>query len=351
VRTKNILVTGGAGYIGSVCCAQLVARGYSVVVLDDLSTGFADALPQGTVLHRVGIGDRSKVRRILADHPVDVVFHFAAKALIAESVKDPGIFFDSNVASGIALLEELRRAHVRKFVFSSSAAVYGNCESSPIAEDHPKAPITSYGESKLMFEQILAWYARAYGWGIAAMRYFNAGGASAGMGERHDPETHLIPRLFQAASGDVPVFEVFGGDYPTPDGSCLRDYVHVLDIAESHIRTMPLLDKPGMTPFNIGTGTSHSVKQVVRVAEMVCGLPIPTRLRGRRPGDPAVLCASPERLFRTLGWRPEHSDLTNIMQTAWEFHQSSRRSIPTNGRHASAMAFSAGTSVQRDKVL
>jgi UDP-glucose 4-epimerase len=348
---KNILVTGGAGYIGSVCSAQLVARGYSVVVLDDLSTGFPDAVPAGAILHRVDIGDRLKLRRVLADHPVDVVFHFAAKALIAESVTNPGIFFDSNVASGIVLLEELRRAHVRKFVFSSSAAVYGNCESKPISEDHPKAPITSYGESKLMLEQILAWYARAYGWGIAAMRYFNAGGASAGIGERHDPETHLIPRLFQAASGDLPVFEIFGVDYPTPDGSCLRDYVHVLDIADAHIRTMPLLDKPGMTPFNIGTGTSHSVKQVVKAAEEVCGRLIPTRLRGRRPGDPAVLCASPERLFRTLAWKPEHSDLTNIVRTAWKFHQSSRPSIPMNGRHVSEMAFSAGTSVQRDKLL
>jgi UDP-glucose 4-epimerase len=345
---KNILVTGGAGYIGSVCSAELLARGYSVVVVDDLSTGFADAVPQGALFHRADIGDRLKMRRILSDHPIDAAFHFAAKALIPESVTNPGMFFDANVASGIILLEELRRAQVRKFVFSSSAAVYGDCEWSPISEDHGKAPLTSYGESKLMFEQILAWYARAYGWGIAAMRYFNAGGASGDLGERHDPETHLIPRLFQVALGDLPVFEIFGSDYATPDGSCLRDYVHVLDIAEAHIRAMSLLDKSGMTAFNIGTGSNHSVKQVLCTAEKVCGQHIPAVPRDRRPGDPAVLCASPKKLIGTLGWKPEHSDLTNIVQTAWDFYRTSRHITSVANHDRSGMTLNVAPSIQRD---
>jgi UDP-glucose 4-epimerase len=348
---KNILVTGGAGYIGSVCCAQLLARGYSVVVVDDLSTGFADAVPQGALFHQADIGDRPKIRRLLSDHPIDAAFHFAAKALIPESVTDPGIFFDTNVASGIILLEELRRAEVRKFVFSSSAAVYGACASAPISEDHAKAPITSYGESKLMFEQILAWYARAYGWGIAAMRYFNAGGASGKLGERHVPETHLIPRLFQVALGDLPVFEIFGTDYATSDGSCVRDYVHVLDIAEAHIRTMSLLDKPGMTSFNIGTGSCHSVQQVLWAAERVCGQRIPTVLRDRRAGDPAVLCASPKKLMGMLGWKPEHSELANIVQTAWDFYRTSHH-VTSNANHGgSGRILNVAPSIQRDELL
>jgi UDP-glucose 4-epimerase len=348
---KNILVTGGAGYIGSVCCAQLLARGYTVVVVDDLSTGFAAAVPPGAFFYRADIGDRERMRRILSDHPIDAAFHFAAKALIPESVTNPGVFFDTNVASGIILLEELRRAEVRKFVFSSSAAVYGDRESSPISEDHPKAPITSYGESKLMLEQILAWYARAYGWGIGVMRYFNAGGASGNLGERHDPETHLIPRLFQVALGELPVFEIFGTDYATPDGSCLRDYVHVLDIAEAHIRTMSLLDKPGVTSFNIGTGSSHSVKEVLGTAEKVCGQHIPVVVRDRRPGDPAVLCSSPEKLIEVLGWTPQHSDLTNIVQTAWDFYRTSRHITSTANYGGSGMIVNAASSIQRDELL
>src|ERR1700739_2240276 len=209
----NVLVTGGAGYIGSICAAQLLARGFSVIVVDNLSTGIAESLPSGVHFYEADIGDRSTMRRILLHCQVEIVFHFAGKALIPESVSNPGLFFDSNVASGVALLEELRRANVRKFIFSSSAAVYGNPKSLPIVEDNRTEPLTSYGESKLMFERILAWYARASGWGISSMRYFNASGAWAEMGERHNPETHLIPRLLQAASGDIEALEIFGADY------------------------------------------------------------------------------------------------------------------------------------------
>ncbi len=317
---KSILVTGGAGYIGSICCAQLLAEGYSVIVVDDLSTGIVDALPNGVTFYEANIADRVKVRQILSRHSIDAVFHFAAKALIPESISNPGVFFDVNVAAGIALLEELRLVNVRKFVFSSSAAVYGNPTSLPITEDHPKRPITSYGETKLMFEQILEWYAKAYGWGVAAMRYFNACGASGGMGERHEPETHLIPKLLQVAAGDCSSFEIFGSDYPTPDGTCFRDYVHVLDIANAHIRTIRLLEIPGFTSFNIGTGVSHSVRQVLEIAEQVCERRISATFMPRRAGDPAVLCASPAKLKQVLGWEPQYSELPNIVRSAWEFH-------------------------------
>jgi len=323
----NILVTGGAGYIGSICSAQLLKYGHSVVIVDNLSTGHSDAVPSDAIFFEADIGDQAKVRRILAQHSVDTVFHFAAKALIPESVRNPGTFFDANVASGILFLEELRRANVRQFVFSSSAAVYGNPEVIPIVEDHPKDPVNSYGETKLMFERILTWYARAYGWGVAAMRYFNACGASDGIGERHEPETHIIPLLLQAAAGQRGAFTIFGTDYPTPDGTCLRDYVHVLDIADAHIRAMQVLDRSGFAAYNIGTGTSHSVKQLLRRVETVTGSQIRAQIARRRPGDPAVLCASPTRLMTSLGWSPKHSDITNIIETAWEFHKSADKQL------------------------
>jgi len=333
----TILVTGGAGYIGSICCEQLLAEGHSVVVLDDLSTGFEEALPEGVTFYKCDVGDRLKVRQVLSRHAIDVVFHFAAKALIPESVNNPGIFFDCNVSAGIGLLEELRQAGIRKFVFSSTAAVYGNPTSVPIPEDHPKNPITSYGESKLMFERVLAWYARAYGWGVSALRYFNACGATKQMGERHEPETHLIPRLLQAATGDIPLVEIFGVDYPTHDGTCLRDYVHVLDIADAHIRTLSLLDESGMSIFNIGTGESHSVRQVLDIAEQVCGKKIPAAFMQRREGDPAILCASPANLTRMFGWTPRHSDLKNIVRSAWQFHSTWRLRNGGNGNRLLAV--------------
>lgn len=317
----RILVTGGAGYVGSVCCAQLLARGHHVEVVDDLSTGFADAVPQKAMLHRVSIADAEGLSAILAHRRIDTVFHFAAKALIPESVTNPGIFFDANVAGGISLLETLRKYKIRNFVFSSSAAVYGTPCFTPIPEEHPKEPVNAYGESKFVFERILKWYAEAYGWSVVAFRYFNACGGGQTWGERHEPETHVIPLVLQAASGRRDYFEIFGADYPTPDGTCLRDFVHVLDIAEAHLLALKTTDKPGFRPYNIGTGKSYSVIEICRAAEKITGKQIELRTAPRRSGDPAELCASPNRLKDEFGWSPKHSELENILDGAWEWEE------------------------------
>jgi len=317
----RILVTGGAGYVGSVCCRQLVAREHSVEVVDDLSTGFADAVPPAAILHQISIDDQEALSKILAAKRFDAVFHFAAKASVPESVINPGPFFDVNVAGGISLLETLRRHGIWKFVFSSSAAVYGTPRVVPIPEDHPKEPVNSYGESKLIFEKILRTYAAAYGWSVVAFRYFNACGAGDGWGERHMPESHIIPLLLQTASGRRAFFEVFGTDYSTSDGTCLRDYVHVLDIAEAHLLAMRKMGQAGFCDYNIGTGNSHSVKEIHEATERISGKRIPIRCAPRRAGDPPVLCASPQKLLNEFGWTPEHSSLENILAGAWKWEQ------------------------------
>jgi len=317
----RILVTGGAGYVGSVCCAQLLAGGHSVEVVDDLSTGFADAVPKGAILHRVSIADHERLSAMLMSRKFDAVFHFAAKALIPESVSNPGAFFDANVAGGISLLETLRRFEIRNFVFSSSAAVYGTPQSTPIPEDHPKEPVNAYGESKLVLERILKWYAQAYRWSVVAFRYFNACGGGPTWGERHEPETHVIPLLLQAASGRREYFEIFGTDYPTHDGTCLRDYVHVLDIAEAHLLALQNTEKPGFRAYNIGTGRSYSIRELCHAADNVTGKRIAIRTAPRRPGDPAELCASPQRLKDDFGWSPRHSAIDNIVTGAWEWEE------------------------------
>jgi len=316
-----ILVTGGAGYVGSVCCAQLLSRGFSVEVVDDLSAGHADAVPQPAVVHRLDVGDRDALESLLAYKKFDVVFHFAAKALISQSVINPGPFFDANVASGVVMLETLRRHGIRKFVFSSSAAVYGSPEEVPTPEDHVKEPVNAYGESKLIFEQILKWYAASYGWSVVVFRYFNACGGERLWGERHDPETHIIPLLLQTASGRREYFEIYGTNYPTLDGTCLRDYVHVLDIAEAHILALQKMELPGFHAYNIGTGRSHSVREVCQAVEKVTQKRIGVRHAPRRPGDPAVLCASPRKLVREFAWEPRHSELEEIIMGAWEWEQ------------------------------
>lgn len=317
----NILVTGGAGYVGSVCCRELLAKGHTVEVVDDLSTGHAEAVPDGAKFHHVDIGNEAELSKIFANTRFDGVFHFAAKALIPESVVNPAAFFRTNVASGIALVETMRKHNVRNFVFSSTAAVYGTPKVVPIPEDHPKDPVNSYGQSKLMFEDMLRWYAKAYGWSVVVFRYFNACGGDATWGELHEPETHIIPLLLQVASGRRPFFNIYGTDYSTPDGSCLRDYVHILDIAQAHLLALRKAGNPGFSVYNIGTGASYSVKQICQAAEKVTGVRIPTREADRRMGDPDVLCASPHRLTQEFGWRPAHSEIENILKGAWLWEQ------------------------------
>lgn len=318
---ERILVTGGAGYVGSACCAQLLKQGYSVDIIDNFSTGHCEAPPEQATVHECDYGDSKTLSGLLETKHFDAVFHFAAKALIPESVTNPGAFFDSNVASGIIMLETLRKYNINKFIFSSAAAVYGSPSTVPIPEEHTKNPTNSYGESKLVFEQILKWYASAYGWSVVAFRYFNACGGAMNWGERHDPETHIIPLLLQTASGRRDHFDIYGTDYPTPDGTCLRDYVHVTDIAAAHILALQKVRFSGFYAYNIGTGTSYSVKQVCESVEKVTGTKLRVRAAERRPGDPAVLCANPKKLMDEFGWRPEHSSLDEIIAGAWQWEQ------------------------------
>jgi len=318
---QQILVVGGAGYVGSTCCVRLLHRGFTPQILDNFSTGHPEAVPKGMTTHRLDYGDQKSLAALLATERYDVVFHFGAKALVAESMVEPGMYFSANVAAGIAMLETLRSRGIRKFVFSSSAAVYGSPTIVPIPEDHSKQPVNAYGESKLLFEQVLRWYASVYGWSVVVFRYFNACGGGATWGERHDPETHIIPLLLQAASGRRQSFEILGIDYPTPDGTCLRDYVHVMDIAEAHILALKKLETPGFYAYNIGTGSSCSVRQLCDAAERVTGRRINTVAAPRRPGDPAVLCASPQKLIHEFGWQPKHSSLDEIIAGAWAWEQ------------------------------
>jgi len=326
----NVLVTGGAGYVGSVCCRQLLDQGHSVVVIDNLSTGHRAALPRDITFFQLDLGHRVALSELLRTYEFEAVFHFAAKALIPESIVNPGTFFESNVASGIVMLEALRAAGLRKFVFSSSAAVYGSPSVMPILEEHPKSPVNAYGESKLMLENVLQWYAKAYGWSVIIFRYFNACGAVGDCGEDHKPETHLIPLLLQTAAGERSVFEIYGDDYPTPDGTCLRDFIHVVDIAQAHVRALDALGGPCLDIYNVGTGKAHSIKEVCRAVEAVTKIKLPLKVGPRRRGDPPALCASPNRIKKNLDWKPKHSSLQEIIESAWAWMtaHSSRTPLP-----------------------
>jgi UDP-glucose 4-epimerase len=314
---QRVLVTGGAGYVGSVCSEELLRQGYEVTIVDDLSTGHRHAVPEGAEFFEMDIGDAAGIRKVLAAKTYDAVFHFAAKALIPESVTNPALFYQVNVVAATTLIDAVRDAGIKRFVFSSTAAVYGDPVETPIPEDHPKAPVNAYGETKLAYERLLAWYAKAYGISVCAFRYFNASGATLAHGEEHEPETHILPILFEAAVGEREFFTIYGCDYPTPDGSCVRDYVHVLDIAQAHILALGKMDAPGFSVYNIGLGKSFSVREVHTRVEKIIGRKISIREGSRRAGDPAVLCASPKRLMTEMGWRPQHSDLDHIIETAW----------------------------------
>jgi UDP-glucose 4-epimerase len=315
-----ILITGGAGYIGSVTAAWLCEAGEDVVILDDLRRGHRAALPDGAPFHEGRVGDRALVGRIVAEHAVDACIHFAALAYVGESVSKPALYFENNVAEGIALLGALVDGGVRRFVFSSTCATYGEPREVPIPEDHPQSPANPYGWSKLMLERTLASYSEAYGLRSVALRYFNAAGATAKLGEHHEPETHLIPLVLDVAAGRRSHVAVFGTDYPTPDGTAIRDYVHVLDLAAAHALALDHLRAGGASDaFNLGTGTGHSVLEVIESARRVTGRAIEARPEGRRAGDPARLVAAGGRSGSVLGWQPRHADLGEIVESAWRW--------------------------------
>jgi UDP-glucose 4-epimerase len=322
----RVLVTGGAGYIGSVVAERLVARGDRVVVFDNLARGHADAVPPGALLVEASILDAESLTRELREHRVDAVVHMAAESLVGESVLHPAQYYRTNVVGGLALLDAMRAAGVGLLVFSSSAAVYGDPAKQPIEEDDPPAPTNPYGECKLALERALRWYGRAYGLRSVSLRYFNAAGASQRCGERHEPETHLIPIVLQAAAGQRPAVTVYGDDYPTRDGTCVRDYVHVLDIAEAHALALEALaagHAGGV--YNLGCGgDGYSVREVIDTAAAVTGRTIPVTIGARRPGDPAVLVAATGRATGELRWRPQHQDLAAIVRSAWDWMRARR---------------------------
>ena len=320
--SNAILVTGGAGYVGSHACKALADAGYRPVVYDNLSRGHREAVRWGPLVEG-DLHDTARVAGALRDHGATAVMHFAAFAYVGESVTEPETYYRNNVGGTLALLEAMRRAGVGTIVFSSTCAVYGIPERLPIVETTPKAPLNPYGETKLAIERALHWYAGAYGLCFAALRYFNAAGADpAGeIGEDHDPETHLIPRVLRAALGTGDPVEVYGTDYPTPDGTAIRDYIHVADLADAHVRALGYLGAGGENgAMNLGTGQGCSVRQVIAAVERVAGRPVPFRESARRPGDPPELVADPALARTRLGWQPRHSDLDTIIQTtlAWE---------------------------------
>lgn len=318
-----ILVTGGLGYVGSHAVKMLTDQGEEVVNLDNLSFGHVEAASGSEVV--IGdIGDQELLRRIFSTHKIEAVLHFAALADVAESVADPHRFYIANVSSSLAMLAVMREFGCRMLIFSSSAAIFGEPESVPIAEDHPKNPTNPYGRSKLMLEQILKEYERAYGLRSISFRYFNASGAdpSGRLGEDHTPEHHLIPLVLKVALGQLDHVKVYGTDWPTPDGTCIRDYVHVTDLAEAHLLGLQAL-RAGhpTTTYNLGNGSGYSVNQVIRLAGEVTGRQISTVPAARRPGDPAVLVASSEKIVKELGWKPRYGDLRAIIMTAWNWHR------------------------------
>jgi UDP-glucose-4-epimerase GalE len=322
----RILVTGGAGYIGSHAVRLFLERGHDVWVYDNLSEGHRAAVPADRLIV-ADLAETQRVDHLLLERRIEAVVHFAAFTYVGESVKHPAKYYQNNLVNTLNLMDCLRRHDIGRFVFSSTAATYGTPEQVPITEDAPQQPINPYGASKLAIEQALAAYAKAYAWSCAALRYFNASGASTDgtIGEDHDPETHLIPLALQVALGQRPHLEIFGIDYPTPDGTCIRDYIHVDDLAAAHLMALESLE-PGKTlRYNLGIGRGYSVREVVRTAEQVTGKPVPVREGPRREGDPAVLVAASDKVQQELGWRPRYRELGPIVETAWKWHRTHPR--------------------------
>jgi UDP-glucose 4-epimerase len=318
----HVLVTGGAGYIGSICSEVLISSGIKIIVLDNLSEGNRAAVPPQALFYQADFGDPALLDEIFGQHRIHAVMHFAGEALVEKSMKDPSPFYVTNVARGIILLDAMVRHGVLNLIFSSTCAIYGEPEIVPIPEDHPKSPVNPYGKSKLVFEDILADYRKYTGLNYVSLRYFNVAGASHERGEARRTETHLIPRVLHAIQRGASHLEVFGDDYPTPDGTCIRDYVHVLDIAEAHFRALEEIGRLSGSAFNVGTGAGHSIREVIDAVRHVTGSKIAEKVFPRRPGDPAQLIASGEKMRRQLRWEPRHSSLAEIIASAWTWKQS-----------------------------
>jgi UDP-glucose 4-epimerase len=321
---ETILVVGGAGYIGSHMVQALLASGYRVVILDNLSTGNRRLIIGGEFVQG-DLGDAALLDHLFAEHRIDAVMHFAAFSLVGESVTDPIKYYRNNVAGTAQLVDAMLRHRVRHFIFSSTAAVYGEPRAVPIDEDHPCQPTNPYGATKLAVERMLRDCADAYDFNFVSLRYFNAAGAdpSGAIGEMHDPESHLIPLLLKVANGQRACIKIFGNDYPTPDGTCLRDYVHVNDLAAAHLLALRrIIDRGGAATYNLGNSKGYSVMQVLAVARTITGHPIPAVVEPRRKGDPAVLVADSRKIRAELGWQPRFERIEEIVRTAWKWHNS-----------------------------
>ena len=323
---QSILVTGGAGYIGSHACKALARAGYRPIAYDNLSRGHQEAVRWGPLVEG-DIAESSRLGAAIEQYHIAAIMHFAAYAYVGESVSDPALYYCNNLAGTLAMLETARQTGIRHIVFSSTCATYGTPEIVPIRETAPQYPVNPYGETKLAIERALHWYGEAYGLRWVSLRYFNAAGADreGEIGEDHDPETHLVPLVLQAALGQRPAIEVYGTDYPTSDGTAIRDYIHVDDLADAHLRALErLLAKGAPVALNLGTGVSHSVREVIATAERVCGCKIPVRDAPRRSGDPAALVADPSLAAELLDWRAQHSSLETIIRTAFAWHARQR---------------------------
>ena len=322
----KVLVVGGAGYVGSHTVRLLLAQGHEVWVYDNLSLGHRESVPAGRLIEG-NLTDRALLMQVMRDKEIEAVMHFAAYALVGESVQHPAMYYQNNVIATFELLEAMRAVGVWRFVFSSTTATYGQPEKMPISEDTPQNPINPYGFTKLVVERALADYAHAYGFGVAALRYFNASGASsdASIGEDHDPESHLIPIVLQVALGQRPHISIFGTDYPTEDGTCIRDYIHVEDLATAHLAALQKLQPNSVLQMNLGTGVGHSVQQVIEACRKITGHAIPAVIGPRRAGDPACLIADSSKAQRELNWKPKYVSIESIVGTAWKWHKSHPR--------------------------
>ena len=321
----KIFLTGGAGYIGSVCTELLLDSGHQVTVYDNLTEGHRSAVDErATFVHGAPEKENDLLNAVKAARP-DAIVHFAASALVGESMSNPGKYFHNNVCNGLRLLDAAVAAGVKKFVFSSTCATYGPPDRVPMTEDLPQRPINPYGESKLMFEKMLSWYQELKGLEFVAFRYFNAAGASKKFGEHHRIETHLIPNVLKVPLSQAKQCEIYGTDYPTPDGTCIRDYIHIIDLAQAHILALA----PGKRGFyNLGNGDGYSVRQVIQMCEKVTGTGIPAVEKARRAGDPPRLVASAEKAIKELGWKPKYRKLEDIVQTAWDWHKAHPKGYP-----------------------